>query len=473
MVSQSGTVVAAPIRVPLSLRQEEMWEWLVRWPQSKHLFNETVRTTLPGGTPPELARRTIEYLVDRHEPLRTTFRIDDEGTYQSIATSVPVELPVVRLAGGRREDLEAELRDRVRAHDTEPIDTGRQPIFRATLFEMGDDASELVLTIPHLISDQTTDSILCVEMRTVFEALAAGALPQLPALPLQFADYAIWEREWLTEQYIRQGCHYWSEMLRGMPLDMHLPYDRPKSPDGDKTTSGIDFLLPTEVHDGLDRLAKETRSTFFILSVAAVQALLARATGQTDVVVLTTFHGRDRPELERVMGFFAGAALLRSNLEGDPTFVQVIERARRAVLGMLEHHYVPFDRVVAALVDDLRGEGTDVVPQVPVSVEFFHTSADLEQVGMSSLESRPAVEGPTSSASPGLYDTLNPLAFRLFGGDGSWGRISYHDAVFDRSTVERLTADFKLLLAVVADDPDIRLSRLPDPRFTMGPGRSG
>ncbi len=459
-MSQVSRDVVASIRVPLSLRQEEMWDWLERWPQSKNLFNETIRLTLRVKTSPDLARQVIEYLVERHEPLRTTFRKDELGAYQSIAPSVPVTLSVESLADVRPEEREAELLRRVSAHDRQPIDVSEGPVFRATLFEVDDQASELVLTVSHIISDQTTDSILYAEMRAVYEALVADSTPDLPPLPLQFADYAIWERQWLDDDYLAGGCRYWCEALKGMPLDLPLPYDRPKTPDGDKQTRGIDFFVPEDVRDALERLTRETRSTFFILVVAAVQALLVSATGQTDVVVLTTFHGRDRPELAGVMGIFAGVGLLRCDLDGDPTFVQVVERARRAVLGMLEHHYVPFDRVVSALIDDLRKEGVEAVPQVPVSVEFFHTTQDGAQAGMLLTEPRPAVEGHVSPGSPGLYDTINPLAFRLFGGDGLWGRLSYHDAVFDRSTAERFVDDFKLLLAAAANDPDLRLSHL-------------
>ncbi|HEX2699953.1 MAG TPA: condensation domain-containing protein [Acidimicrobiales bacterium] len=450
-----------PIRVPLSLRQQEIWDWLAQWPKAAGFYNDTIRVTLAGRPSVDLVRQVLDFVVERHEPLRTTFHEDGEGTYQSIGPTVEFDVPFVDLTSLPPAERDVELQRLLVAQNAEPLDLRTGPPFRVALYKTGDNACELAITLQHIISDQTTDSILYGELLEAHAAFARGEKPDLPTLPIQFADFAIWERQWLTEDRLREGCDYWRAQLRGMPLDVDLPCDRPRRHDGDKRTSGIDFFVPPDVHAGLDRLTRDTSSTLFIVFVAAAQCLLARCTGETDAVVLTTFHGRDRRELEGMMGIFAGAALLRSDLSGDPTFRQVVDRARGAVLGMLEHQFVPFDTVVDAVVADLRAQGVDAFPQVPLSIEFFHAPRGRLLSGMSLIERRPDVEGHVSAESADIDDIINPLAFRIFGGDQLWGRLSYHDAVFDQATVEHTVADFKALLSVVSVDPGVRLSALP------------
>lgn len=451
-----------PVRVPLTLMQQEMWDWLERWPRSQELFNDTIRITFPGPFDADVVRRVVEFLVARHEPLRTTLHRDENGTtYQSIAPQLDLDLKVVDLTALPPGEREVELERLVAAQHAEPIDITAGPLFHASVIRTGDAEAVLALTLEHIISDQTTDSILYAELQDVYTALAQGREPTLPSLPIQYADFAIWQAQWLTEERLRAGVLYWRNQLRGMPLDVALPCDRTREPDGDKRTACVDFFIRPEVQAALERLARDTRSTLFIVSVAAVQSLLFQYTEEPDVALLTTFHGRDRPELEGLVGMFAGVALLRGDLSGDPSFEDVIEGAKAAVLGMIEHHYVPFDMVVEALVADLRAQGVEETPQAPVSVEFFHAAEGPLRSGMSLVVRRPERERHLSADSTDVHDTLNPLAFRIFGGAEMWGRVSYHEAVFDRGTIERLVCELKALLSAVALDPGARLSSLP------------
>jgi non-ribosomal peptide synthetase component F len=247
-----------------------------------------------------------------------------------------------------------------------------------------------------------------------------------------------------------------------MPLDIPLPHDRPPSPTGSKSTSAVDFSIPADVTAAITDLCRRSRSTTYILTVAAVQALVALYTGRSDIVLLTTVNRRDRPELQGVVGPIANGALLRSDLSGDPSFAEVVRRARAAVLAMFEHKHLPLEHIVDQLRAHLLAAGVEQHPQVPVSVEFFQVPTGPSPSDRPLDGGPPAAERHVSAGSTDVKDIFNPLAIRLFADDDRlWGRLAYHDAVFDRATAERLVAELKALLEAVAHDETLRLSELP------------
>ncbi|HEX2699957.1 MAG TPA: condensation domain-containing protein [Acidimicrobiales bacterium] len=451
-------------RVPLSLGQQEIWNHLQTWPAVEHLFHDTVRIPLPGPADHELASAVVDRLLRRHELLRTAFRGDEAGQpYQSIAaTVVAPPVGVVDLSALAPDVREEELHRLLALQHAEPFDVSIAPLLHAGLFATGADTSLLALTIHHLVSDIATEGILAADITELHRALASGDEPELPPLPLQYADFAVWQRRLVAERGVDAERNWWLRTLDGMPLDIPLPHDRPPSPTTSKRTSCVEFVVPADVHASMQRICREERSTLFIVSVAAVQTLVAQYTGRTDIVVLTTLNGRDRHELERIVGPIANGALLRADLSGDPSFLEIVQRSRAAVLAVFEHQHLPLEQVVGALRERLVAAGIEQHPQVPVSVEFFHTSQGHGQQAGSVPACPPGGQRHIGAGSAEVQDTYNPLAFRMFGdGHQMWGRLAYHEAVFDQATAERLAVEFRRLLTAVAHDPDLRISELP------------
>jgi hypothetical protein len=229
---------------------------------------------------------------------------------------------------------------RVARADAAPFDPAVAPLWRAQLFWLGDDGDVLATTFDHLICDGTSAYMLLHEIAVAYDALAGGRAPELHLLPLQYADFlplqyadfALWQRSWLTEERVASQLRYWERTLAGAPLGPALPFDRlPESPT--RRLASVQLHLPPARYAAVQGLARTTRSTAFVVLVAAVEALLARASGRSDVMVSTTLSGRRRVELEGLIGCFHGVGRLRLDLSGDPRFSEVIRRARATVLG--------------------------------------------------------------------------------------------------------------------------------------------
>jgi len=446
-------------RVPLSLVQEHMWD-LRRWAPSPGFYNEAVRHRLPAAVGPGLVSDALAFLTQRHESLRTTFPSASGRPYQSIAPSVVVDLAVTDLRRLGPEERAGDLR-RIEAADAEaPFDVARGPVFRARLFLLADDARELCLVFDHLVVDATSRAVVTSELDDVLAALAAGEEPALPRQEIDYADFAVWQRQWMSEERLREHQDFWVDHLRGMAPARPLPY---RSDLRDPSRLGSSDLTPAPaVHvfaidaGVIDLLRRATRSSSFVLAAAAVAAVVARSTGDPDTVALTSVGGRDRAEIDGVVGLFGGNSVLRIDLSGDPAFELIVRRARASLLGVLEHQHVPLSRIVGPL----RENGIVLSPlAIPVAIHFFHAAHHRWVPGTSVVAHPPCREGRTE---PDLPEASKPLEFRFFD-DGAqlWCELLYHPGEYDDATAARVVSDVKGVLRAAAADPLLRLSRLP------------
>ena len=447
-----------PVRIPLSLLQEHML--VIERLAAPLAFNDTARHRGHGRLDEQAWRGAVEYLVERHEPLRTSFRDDEQGAYQCIAPSVRIDAPIIDLRGIAGPDRERELVLRLRRQDGELFDLAQAPPFRACCYRLADDLWEAAFTLDHVISDDTTIAVLVSEFEVAYQALAAGRRPELAPLGIQYADYAAWQRAWMTDERQTLQLDYWRTKLADLPLAVELPYDRrPTGPPG-RDVGAINFVFPAELRQVADRLCRLTRSTLYMLTVALVQAMVARYTGQTDLVVGTTYSTRDRPELDGLVGLFAGVGVVRTDLTGDPAFETILSRTRDSVLGLFEHVDVTLDKIWRVVMDDRRLQGAAEPTPVPVTVSFFRATGERWVPG-SSVVARPPEPGPTTDDLPG---PTNRLGFRFYADDSLlWGTVRYQPDSFDASTIERFVADLHRLLAAVGRAPALRLSQLPVP----------
>ena len=448
--------------IPLSLSQEQMWR-LETTADPPGLYNVTALHRFSGPVDTEALRQALGHLVDRHETLRTSFHTEDGRPCQSVAPSAHVALAVSDLGDLPAAQAEPELERMIAQQDSEPFDLSTAPLLRAHLYCLPDGRSVLAATLDHLVCDGTSAYTFLSEVTAAYEALASGHDPELRPLAVQYSDFAAWQRRWLTDDRLQAQLEYWKRKLEGMPLGPAVPFDRvPDEPT--RRISYRPFAIDRSRADALRRLARDTRSTVFVVVVAAVQALFARFGGQTDVVLSTTLSGRQRAELEGLIGCFHGVGRIRTDLSGDPAFEEVMARARESVLGLFEHQDVPFMRVRQAVLPDFPRGGVDLLAAVPVELQYFHTAHDEWTPGAAVVERPGPAPGPDELFFRGQLHPLN-VTF-LDDGDQLWGQFSYKVDFFDHETVDRLAAGLDAVLGAVTESPGLRLSELPvpDPR---------
>ena len=406
-------------RYPLSLAQEQMWG-LETAAVPQGLYNVTALHRFDRPPDAGALRRALTLVVDRHEILRTGFTVEAGRPYQSVAPAAEVELVVA---------------DSIAEQDAMPFDLARPPLLRAGLYDRC-----LAVTLDHLVCDGTGAAIVMGELLQAYEAALAGRAPSLPPLPVQFADFAVWQRSHVTDAVLDRQLAWWREILDGMPLGPAVPFDHvPDTPTRRIESRTIAIDAPTR--ERLEDIARATNSTVFTVAVAAAGALFGRHGQSTDVVMSTTLSGRTRAELEDLVGMFSGIGRLRTDLSGDPPFTEIVTRTRERVLGMFDNQDIPFMRVRRALLPDFPAGGPELARALPTEFQYFHVSADQELF---------------------FRGQLHPLSLTLLDdGIGLTGEWSWKVDFYEASTVELLSADMERLLEAVGANPLLRLSELP------------
>ncbi|RSD12022.1 non-ribosomal peptide synthetase [Amycolatopsis eburnea] len=425
-------VVARDGALPLSFAQQRLW-FLDEFEPGGTEYLSPTALLLRGDLDVEALRRALDTLVARHESLRTTFGAVDGRGVQYVGEPYAVELPVEDF------DEDALAREALR-----PFDLRIGPLLRARLFRRAPEEHVLLLALHHIVTDGWSAGVLATELDACYAAHVRGAEPDLPPLPVQYADFAAWQRD-RSEPAEQLG--YWRDRLAGLaPLE--LPTDRPRPPV--RTTEGewLGFDVPADVAAKLRELASAQGGTLFMTLVAACQVLLAQWAGQDDVAVGTVTAGRDRAELERLVGFFVGTLTLRSTVDTRRSFREFLAEVRETVLDAFAHQDVPFERVVDA-VQPVRD---------PSRTPLFQAMVVLQNTG-----DRPgggtlvAGEVPLPAGSA-PFDLL--VQFEDDGG-ALHGAVNYSTGLFDASTIDRLVARLRALLTALVAEPDRPLAALP------------
>ena len=442
-------------RSPLSLSQEHMWR-LERAADPPGLYNITALHRFTGVVDVRSLELALALVSRRQETLRVRFHASDPPQ-QSVDDVAAPALSVQDLRAAPAEGRDAELQQRIAEQDAAPFDVEQAPLWRATLFVTTQDASTLALTLDHLICDGTSAYILLSEVTAAYESFASGGAPSLRDLNVQYLDFARWQREWFTEERLRPQLDYWRRTLAGVPMGPGLPFDH--TPERPSRRIAVHRL---EVAGGryraLEKLARHTHSTRFVVTVAAVQALLSLRGGRTDVVVSTTLSGRGRAELDGLIGCFHGVGRIRTDLGGDPPFDALIARTRESVFGLFEHQDVPFMRIRQAVLPDLPAWGPSLLRAVPVELQYFHTAHDKWTPGAGVVERPGADPGPDSLHFRGH---MHPLLITVLD-DGERLRIelSYKVDFYDRASIEALGDALQRILQAVVTEPAAPLSAL-------------
>lgn len=440
----AGHLAARPARmirhgdVPLSFAQQRLW-FLDQLESGSPAYTIAVRRRLHGPLATDTLARAFTELVRRHEALRTTFVTKDGQPIQQIHDPYPVTLPIIDLTGAAEDPstLEAHLR----AEAERPFDLARGPLFRSVLLRVGPEEHELLLAVHHIVADGWSLGILAREVHALYEAYAAGRPSPLPEPPLQYADFALWQRQWLQGSILEGQRRYWLDRLgEGLaPVELLTDHERPRRPE--LAGASHDFALPQPLADRLRALSRREGATLFMTLLAALNVLLSRYSGRQDIVVGTPVANRNHTELEAVVGFFVNTLVLRTDLTGDPTFRQLLARVREVSLGAFSHQDMPFEKLVEELHPD-RSLGLNPLFQTSFVFQTVTTGAGLDFVTLASV-----------------FDLTLFVADR---GEGALGAtIEYRPALFEPDTIVRLAEHFQTLLAAAAADPDRPISRLP------------
>jgi amino acid adenylation domain-containing protein len=434
--------------LPLSFAQERLW-FLDRLVPGNPFYNVPAAVRIEG----ELVRGALEaalaYVPCRQAALRARFPDEQGRPHLLLAPAAPRRLPLVDLStlpAPRRQATAATL---AAADAARPFDLARGPVLRACLLRLAGDEHLLLLAMHHIVSDGWSIGILVGELSALYGALARGVAPELPELPVQYHDFAGWQRAWLAGPRLERQLAYWRQRLAGHPPALALPFDRPR-PAVQRFRGRIrPVTLPPALAGALKELGRRQGTTLFMTLLAAWQTLLARWTGQDDVVVGTPVANRRLAEVEGVIGFFANTLALRTDLAGDPPFAALLARVREEALAAYVHQDLPFEK----LVEDLQPERD--TSQTPLfQVMLVLQNAPLPALELAGLR----LSLPTGTAATARFDLTLELQEAAAGLHGS---IQYSPDLFDAATVGRLAAHLETLLAAVVAAPAQTLSRLP------------
>ncbi len=439
--------------LPLSFAQERLW-FLDQLEPGSSSYNVPFALGLDGVADVGRLAASLSGVVRRHEALRTTFSSgvpDVEGPVQVIAPEEGLELPLVDVAALPDSLREPTARSLARAEAARPFDLGRGPLLRALLFRESPDRHLLLLNLHHIVSDGWSMGVLVRELGEIYGALAAGRPPALPPLPIQYADFAVWQRRWLAGdagEVLARQLAWWRERLAGAPEVIELPADHPRP--SVASLRGASLAVELALGAAVGRLGRERGATTFMVLLAAFEALLSRLSGQERVVVGSPVANRTHAEVEGLIGFFVNTLVLPANLAADPTFGALLGQLRETTLGAYAHQDLPFEKLVEALAPE-RSLAYSPLFQVMLTLQ----NAPLPTLSLPGLTALPVALGGKTEK----FDLS--LTLMTQGEDALLGSLSYSVDLFERTTAERLVGWFSVLLAGALGEPERRVSELP------------
>ncbi|HEX8318376.1 condensation domain-containing protein, partial [Longimicrobium sp.] len=433
--------------LPLSFAQERLW-FVDRMEPGSAVYNMPVAQRLGGALDEAALERSLGEIVRRHEALRTVFAEAHGSPVQVIVPFGGFSLPVEDLSELGEAEREAAVRQRAGEEAARPFDLSAGPLFRAALLRLGSEERVLLLTMHHIVSDEWSLGVFFRELWALYAAYRAGRESPLRELPVQYADYAAWQRQQLAGEALERQLSYWRGRLAGAPELLELPADHPRP--AVQTFRGATVMvgLPPELLERLQALGQSEGATLFMVLLSAFQVLLSKYSGSEDVVVGSPIAGRTREEVEELIGFFVNTLVLRTDLSGDPGFREVLRRAREATLGAYEHQEVPFER----LVEELQPERS--LSYSPLFQAMF--ALQNAEGGGAALPGL-SVSGIGAELASAKFDLSLLLTATA---QGVRGGLEYSTDLFERGTVVRMLGHLERVLEQVAADPDVRLSQL-------------
>jgi amino acid adenylation domain-containing protein len=430
---------------PLSFAQERLW-FLHQLDPESTAYNVAIPLRITGRLNVAALSQSLSEAVRRHESLRTTFAAVDGKPVQVAGLARNLEVPLVDLTllpESQRKDM---VRRLVHEGGRRRFNLAEGPLFQPTAFRVAEDEHVLLVLMQHIIVDEWSKHLLVREVGEVYRAFEQGDASTLPELPIQYADYAYWHRDSLRDEVLEQELSYWREQLDGSPEMLNLPVDRPRPPVMTYAGDAVPFVVPQALTEKLNELTRSSGTSLFMTLLASFQMLLARYTGQDDVVVATPVAGRRSLETEDLIGFFVNTLLIRTTFSGNPRLREAIARVRQVVLEAQTHQDLPFEKLVEELHPERSLSHGPLFEVMFVFTSKPRTSVEVQEISISLLELNSGTEkfGITFEVSENVHE-LNCL-------------VSYRTDLFDRSTIERFCRHWQRLLEAMVAEPDELLS---------------
>jgi amino acid adenylation domain-containing protein len=434
--------------LPLSFAQQRLW-FLDQLVPDAPIYNIPLAYRVTGRLNVAALEQSLREIVHRHEALRTTFTAVDGQPIQVIAPEIDLSLPVVDLRELVETKREAEAQRLAIQEAQQPFDLTTGLLLRVKLLRLAAAEHVLLLTMHHIVSDGWSLGVLMRELGVLYEGFSSGKPASLPELPIQYADFALWQREWLSGDVLDSQLAYWKQRLGGELPVLELPTDRPRPPVQTYRGASQSLELSKELTDALKALSQREGVTLFMTLLAAFKVLLYRYTGQEDVIVGSPIANRNWAEIEGLIGFFVNTLVLRSDLSGTPSFRELLGRVREVALGAYAYQDTPFEK----LVEELQPE-RDISYNPLFQVMFVLQNAPMPDWGFSELTlNRQEISNKTAKFDFSLSMTETE--------QGLIGELEYNADLFDEVAVVRMLGHWQTLLEGVVANPDKRIYELP------------
>jgi amino acid adenylation domain-containing protein len=435
--------------LPLSYAQMRLWI-LNRLSTDNSAYHLPVALHLEGALDVAALRRSINEIAMRHEALRTVFTETDGRPLQTILPSIEVSLPVIDLCSLTSAEKEAELQKLASENALRPFDLSLGPLLRAVVLMLGEQEHVLCVTLHHIVSDGWSSGVLVREFAALYEIFSSGRAPSLPPLKVQYADFAVWQRQYLQGRVLERQLDYWKSRLGDHSPVLELPTDKPR-PAAQTFRGATEVLrLARPLVEALNDLSRRQEVTLFMLLLAAFQSQLCRYTGQEDITVGSPIANRNRAETEPLIGFFVNTLVLRTDLSGDPSFSDLLQRVRETALEAYAHQDLPFELLVEELQPSREANRSPL----------FQIAFVLQNAPMPPLH----LLGLTITLLPLENGTAKfdlTLTLRESENGELTAGLEYNTDIFKRATARRMLAHYEVLLKGVVENPDLRLSSLP------------
>ncbi|GAB4190172.1 MAG: non-ribosomal peptide synthetase [Coleofasciculaceae cyanobacterium] len=432
---------------PLSFAQARLW-FLDQLEKGNPAYNIAFALRLQGALEVTLLEQSLNEMVRRHEILRTTFSMVDGQPVQVITSCLKLSLPVEDYQNLLEVDCESEVRNLMTQEARQPFDLTQAPLLRAKLLRLTQQEHIFILTLHHIIADEWSVEVFVREMAVLYKAFLEGSSSPLCELPIQYKDFTYWQRQWLQGEVLDTQLSYWKQQLDGVPAILPLPTDYPRPAIGTYRGARQSLELPQTVADGLAALSRQEGVTLFMMLLAAFQTLLYRYTGQEDVCVGSPIANRNRDELKGLIGFFVNTLVLRTDLAGNPSFRELLQRVRRVALGAYAHQDLPFEQLVEALQPE-RDTSYSPLFQVAFILRNVLHLEEIPGLTLSSLN----VESETAQFDLSLIVERTER--------GLIAAFEYNTDLFDAARIARMLGHFQNLLEGIVANPQAKLSDLP------------
>jgi hypothetical protein len=434
-------------KLPLSFAQQRLW-LLDRLDPGNISYNSSAAVRLTGSLHVEALEQAFNEIVRRHEVLRTTFYEIDGQPFQAIAPSLTIKLPIIDLCELPEAVKSAEVQKLTTEWCQQHFDLAQGSLLRLMLLKLGQQEHILVFSIHHIASDGWSVGLFVGEVAALYEAFSQGKPSPLPELPIQYADFAIWQRQWLQGEVLDTQLAYWKQQLGTNPPVLDLPSDRPRS--SNSTFQGRDypFILPLALTEALKTLSQQENVTLFMILLGAFKTLLYSYKGQEDILVGSPIANRNQSETEGLIGFFVNTLVLRTDLSGNPSFRDVLQRVREIAMGAYAHQDLPFEKLVMELQPE-RQFGSNPLYQVWFSLQN-NPMPPLELPGLTLNLSDVDIKAVRHDLKLGLTETP----------EGMECLFQYKTDLFEASTIARMAERFEQILSTVVQQPDIQLNAL-------------